>query len=129
MIRVYPFGMQALVVDDDPVCRAVAVATLAKLGFAVHAAADVTEACARHAALSDLRLALVDWHLGDINGLDVIRALRQRANTHRTCICLFTGETGREVWNTAIAAGANAVLRKPLDEGDLWYELTRLGAV
>jgi len=121
--------MQALVVDDDPICRRVAEATLVKLGFWVHTAAGVDEACARHAALPDLRLALVDWHLGDTTGLAVIRALRQRIRTHRTCICLFTTETGRTVWNDAIAAGANAVLKKPLDEADRWYELARLGAV
>lgn len=121
--------MQALVVDDDPVCRAVAGASLARLGYAVHLVGDAAAACARHAALPDLRLALIDWHLGDLTGLEVIRVLRQRSSSHRTCICLFTAETGRPVWNEAIAAGANAVLRKPLDEGDLWYELSRLGAI
>lgn len=121
--------MQALVVDDDPVCRAVVGATLGRLGYGVHLVGDVAEACACQARLPNLRLALVDWHLGNGTGLAVIRALRQRELTHRTCICLITADTGRAVWNDAIAAGANAVLRKPLDEGDLWYELTRLGAV
>ena len=121
--------MQALVVDDDPICRSVAVATLGKLGFAVHSAAHGAEACARLGPLTELRLALVDWHLGDVKGVEVIRALRQRPHSHRICICLFTSDTGRAVWNEAIAAGANAVLRKPLDEGDIWYELARIGAI
>jgi CheY-like chemotaxis protein len=120
--------LQALVVDDDPVCRAVVSATLAKLGFQVHAAADVEEAHARHATLPDLRVALVDWHLGNERGLAVIKALRQREQAQRICICLHTSEGARDVWNAAIAAGANTVLAKPLSEAGLWSELSRLGA-
>jgi CheY-like chemotaxis protein len=122
--------MRALVVDDDVVSRGFASAVLARIGFEVEAAATGREALECAGKGAPAALVLVDWHLGASDaGLDVIRQLRALPGTHQTCVCLWSVDRNREIWNTAIHAGANAVLPKPLGPEHLWMLLSRLGVL
>jgi signal transduction histidine kinase/DNA-binding response OmpR family regulator len=78
-------GVRALVVDDNATSLATVCEMLASFGVAWRAAADgelAVEEFARavHEAGGDM-LVLVDWNLPGMNGLDVIRRLRERAPT------------------------------------------------
>ncbi len=122
--------MRALVVDDDVVSRGFASAILTRIGFAVDVAATAEEAIARAAQGEPASVVLVDWHLGAPDaGLAVIRRLRALPGTHHTCVCLWSVDRNRDIWNVAIHAGANAVLPKPLGPEHLWMLLSRLGVM
>ncbi|TVP72894.1 MAG: diguanylate cyclase [Rhodobacteraceae bacterium] len=71
-------------------------------------------------------LVLMDCSLPDMAGPDVCRALRADPQTAHIPIVLFSSDTGRETRLEALAAGADDVLRKPLDES---YLLSRLRAL
>ena len=71
-------------------------------------------------------LVLMDCSLPDMSGPDVCRALRADPQTAHIPIVLFSADTGRETRLEALAAGADDVLRKPLDEA---YLLSRLRAL
>jgi FixJ family two-component response regulator len=60
--------------------------------------------------------AVLDLHLTGITGVEVLERLRQAGN--RLPVVVVTGRLAPGVTERALAAGASACLRKPLD-GDL----------
>ncbi len=106
-----------LVVDDDPGVRALLIGMLARLGYAVLAAADGAEGVElyrRHAAEVDL--VLLDVRMPEMDGPAALAELR-RLNPGVTC-CFMTGDPARAAGDLA-ALGARAVLTKPFTAADL----------
>ena len=59
---------------------------------------------------------LMDYHLSDMDGVEVVRALRAHATFAKTPIVVASGlDVGEEV----LAAGANHFMVKPFEPGDL----------
>lgn len=121
--------MHAVVADDNAVCRDVAASQLKMLGFSVTTASDGGEAMAVIDRLGNVDLVLVDWSMGPVDGEHLIRRLRQRPETHRICICLWTGDATQERRDAAMRSGANAVLPKPFALRDLAKHLVQLGVL
>jgi DNA-binding response OmpR family regulator len=96
-----------LVVDDEPAIRMLCRLNLELEGFRVLEADGI--AAARSILESeDVAVLLVDVHLGDGDGRDLVRELRARAAALR--IALLTGTT--ELASDE-RAGADAVIDKP----------------
>jgi two-component system chemotaxis response regulator CheY len=53
-----------------------------------------------------------DWYMQNMDGLELIRRVRQRGNA--TKICMLTSETNNERQNLARREGANCILTKPI---------------
>jgi signal transduction histidine kinase/DNA-binding response OmpR family regulator/HAMP domain-containing protein len=111
-----------LVIEDDAADREQLVTTLAKAGYAIDAVATGKQALERCAERSYDAITL-DLLLPDMNGLEVLRALRSGKNG-RVPVVLVTVVADRG----AVAGFAvHDVLAKPLDEGALVATLTRAG--
>ena len=100
-----------LVTDDDKAFRKVVCEGLARRGF------RVTEACDGREALdliehSQVHVALVDIHMPNVNGLDVIRHLHQRPSSP-PCV-LMSGELNDEIRREAQRMQVYDVLSKPV---------------
>jgi two-component system, response regulator RegA len=101
-----------LVVDDDEPFRTSLAKAIQRRGLAVRSAGSVAEAVA--AANEEAPdYAVVDLRLGDGNGLDMVRILREIAPTTR--IVLLTGYGNIAAAVSAIKAGAMDFLPKPVD--------------
>lgn len=117
-------GMQSLrilAVDDEAAIRRFLRVSLAAYGHAVMDAADGREAlemAARHRP----DVLLLDLGLPDMDGIDVIRALREWATFPIIVLSVRDGE--REKID-ALDAGADDFLTKPFGMGEL---LARIGA-
>jgi len=79
---------------------------------------EVLEAENGRDALVALRETPVDLILCDINmpqmdGLDLLRALRERPATRNTPVVMITGDGGESRVTAALRAGAGGYLRKP----------------
>ncbi len=101
-----------LIVDDDAPFRQRLVQAMEKRGFSVSAAESVAsgiEAAHAHAPA----YAVVDLKLGDGNGLEVVKALREvRADTR---IVVLTGYANIASAVAAVKTGAVDYLAKPTD--------------
>ena len=80
----------------------------------------VLEACDGKQALDvaeaeKLDLILLDLQLPRLNGLGVIRRLRENANLESLPIVMMTGSDPEEYRGIAIAAGCDDFLLKPID--------------
>src|SRR5690606_16463531 len=92
--------------------------TLNRLGHEVIAVAD---GCAALEALLDPagpRIAILDWMMPGMDGLDVCRAVRERASPYVYTI-LLTSRDRREDMVAALDAGADDFLTKPFDAVEL----------
>jgi CheY-like chemotaxis protein len=104
-------SMRVMVVDDDPALRRMLSRVLARAGFEVSTAADGAPAM----ALADIAmpdLAIVDFNM-PTNGLEVVRHLKTKHNT-RIYVAVLTGEEDAATLSACYAAGADAVLAKPI---------------
>jgi two-component system chemotaxis response regulator CheY len=122
--------MRALVVDDSRAMRTIIARILRKVG-----AEEVTEAVDGQQALDRLQtgdlpdIALVDWNMPVMNGLDFVVNVRRQAEWRRMTIMMVTTENEHSQIVRALAAGAHEYLIKPFDEAALVDKLLLLGVV
>jgi diguanylate cyclase (GGDEF)-like protein len=65
------------------------------------------------------RLALLDWQMPGLDGIEVCRQLRQQADLPYAYLLLLTGLGGRQEMLAGLDAGADDFLTKPFDEAEL----------
>ncbi|MHB8641427.1 MAG: response regulator [Gaiellaceae bacterium] len=115
-------GTSVLVVDDEKGIRLVCRVNLEVDGFRVFEAGTIDEA-REVLASEDVRVALIDVHLGSADGLELVRELRRREP--RRAIALLTGSVELSVEESA---GADAILGKPFTIDELLDVVHRLAA-
>jgi DNA-binding response OmpR family regulator len=115
--------MNILMVDDDVVARHVVQGVLTGLGHDVTITVDGNDAWdawqqERHCVV------VADWLMPGPDGLELCRRIRRSALTSYTYFILLTERTGREHRRTALDAGADDFLAKPLDPDELGARLS-----
>ncbi len=118
--------MQALVIDDSRAVRMVIGGILREVGFEVVEAANGQEALDRLEENPDVSVALVDWNMPVMDGLQFIKAVRQTQRWNHLRIMMVTTETESERLQEAIAAGANEYVMKPFSRDVLVAKLSML---
>jgi len=118
--------MKILVVDDDPAVVMVAAIALETVGgFEVLQAYGGAEALER--ALAERPDAiLMDAVMPDMDGPDVLHALRARVETGGIPVIFHTARTDPTEIRTLLALGAKGVIRKPFDPKELPGEVERI---
>ena len=107
-----------LVVDDSATMRQIVATTLQGAGWPVVSARngrDALEAARRE----PIALVITDWNMPEMNGLELIRALRALDGYDDVPILVLTTETDELDKNAAREAGATGWLGKPVDAGTL----------
>lgn len=103
--------MQALVIDDSRAMRMVLSRMLTALSFDVRDAPDGPTALDMIRAGQHPDLVMVDWHMPQMEGLEVVGALRGLGFAGR--IVMVTTETEMTQMARALDAGADEYLMKP----------------
>lgn len=111
--------MKILIAEDDAVSRRVLEATLIRFGHDVVVAADGAEAWAVLEAEDAPRLAILDWMMPEIDGVEVCRRLRSTPSATPPYLILLTAKSAKEDVVTGLDAGANDYLTKPFDRAEL----------
>ena len=120
--------MRALIVDDSRFVRGYLRGMLEERGIACDEAADGRAALELlHGDLS-FDLALVDWNMPVMNGLEMLRQLRADGFMDLK-VMMVTTEAENDYIVRALEAGANEYLMKPFDDQALDEKLTMLGLV
>jgi response regulator of citrate/malate metabolism len=111
-----------LVVEDDPIAAAALAGYVARVaGFTVAASAATGAEALRSLASLPVDLVLLDVHLPDTSGLEVLR--RMRAAGQRTDVIMVTRARDVAVVQAAIAFGATQYLVKPFTFGTVRAKL------
>ncbi|HEY1101410.1 MAG TPA: response regulator [Myxococcota bacterium] len=119
--------MKAIVVDDSRAMRTILKRLLSANGFDVLEAADGRQALETLEASGPVELALVDWNMPVMTGLEFINEVRGRARFDAMPIMMVTTETEGQQVQRALDAGANEYVMKPFTEDVLHDKLVLLG--
>jgi diguanylate cyclase (GGDEF)-like protein len=111
--------LKALVADDNSGFRMVLERMLRKWGYDVVAVSDGIEALAALQATDPPRLAILDWMMPGIDGVEVCRRVREKNQEPYIYILLLTARDSAEELVEGMEAGADDYLRKPVDSHEL----------
>lgn len=115
--------MKILIADDSIVSRHLLEATLRKWGYEVVVACDGLEALELMQRENAPNLAILDWMMPGMTGLEVCGRLRQRAREPYTYILLLTSKSQKEDLIEGMDAGADDYITKPFDQHELQVRL------
>lgn len=111
--------MKILVADDDPVSCRLLERLLNKWGYDVIAAHSGTEAWEVLQAEHAPRLALLDWMMPGIDGLEICRRVRARSSQPYVYIMLLTANDKVGNLVEGLESGADDYLTKPFHPQEL----------
>lgn len=118
-------GAKVLIVDDQADVVEVMGAILTHQGFAVESASDGLEGLVRATELSP-DIILLDISMPNMDGFETCRRLKNGSGTQGIPVVMFTTQADRESRITALQAGANDFLGKPVDGTELVVRVKNL---
>jgi DNA-binding response OmpR family regulator len=111
--------MKVLVAEDNPVFQATLEKLLKSWEYDVTLVADGEQAWEILKDGNGPRLALIDWFIPGVDGLDLCRRVRAFAAPPYTYILLLTGKDHPDDVAKGIEAGADDYIRKPFNHREL----------
>jgi DNA-binding response OmpR family regulator len=115
-------GIKAEVADDDEVMREVVCAPLRKWGINIITAGGGSEAMAILQNETGPVLAILDWVMPGMSGLDVCRRIRESGKL--AYILLLTARSGKQNIAEGLKAGADDYLTKRISQEELRVRLS-----
>ena len=111
--------MKVLVADDSLVYRRMLEVHLKRWGYEPISLGTGGEALQLLLSGDAPRLAILDWMMPEIDGIDVCRQLRQKGHEPYTYIILLTGKDSNEDIVLGLNAGADDYITKPFEAPEL----------
>ena len=119
--------MLAMVIDDSRVTRLILGQILKTLGFEVAEANDGAEGLRKLKETVNLQLALVDCNMPEMDGADLVRAVRADPAFKNLRVLMVTGEQNSAHIAQCLDAGADGCLQKPFTREQVQERLNSLG--
>jgi two-component system, chemotaxis family, chemotaxis protein CheY len=119
--------MRVLVVDDSRAIRRIIGDIMKQIGFEVSEAGNGVEALQRLDEEDTPDIVLIDWNMPEMNGLELIKAIRANPNFSDLPLMMVTTETEMERMALAFMAGVNEYVMKPFDKATIVDKLQLLG--
>jgi sigma-B regulation protein RsbU (phosphoserine phosphatase) len=111
--------VKILIAEDDAVSRTLLEASLKKWGYEVITVRDGLEAWQALQGQDASELAVLDWMMPGMDGLEVCRKVREIPPVRPIHIILLTARGGRGDVVKGLEAGADDYITKPYDLGEL----------
>jgi CheY-like chemotaxis protein len=112
--------LRILLADDDYTMVSLLKTLLNMEGYQVATLLDKSGDILENVRLANPDVLLIDIFLGDRNGLDIVRQIRQAPDLDRIKIIMVSGVDKEE---ECLAAGANAFLLKPYMPNELFDKI------
>ena len=119
-----------MVIDDSRAMRMILRRLMNQAGFTVVEAGDGVEALTALNACEDTPdVALVDWNMPNMNGLEFVKAVRAERRWSHMTLMMVTTESERSQIVKALAAGAHEYVIKPFTADSITEKLDLLGLI
>jgi two-component system, cell cycle response regulator len=115
--------MKVLIADDSAMSRALLRSTLQRWGYEVIAAEDGEQAWRILSGDDSPSLAILDWVMPGLTGIEVCRKVRKTAREPYTYILLLTSKNTKEETVEGMESGADDYIVKPFHEHELQVRL------
>jgi signal transduction histidine kinase len=120
-------GLHFLVAEDHPVNMKFISIVIQNMGHTATYCVNGVEALA-HLARERFDLALLDYHMPELDGLGTTEALRKRVGMNQHIpVILVTADVINETREKALAKGVSAFVSKPMQASDLQRALQTCG--
>jgi len=119
-------GKKVLIVDDSRTIRQQVNFTLTKGGFEVVEAEDGKDGLVKLKANPDVAMIISDVNMPNMNGLEMVEAIKVDTTLAHPPIVMLTTEGSAELVDRAKAAGAKGWLVKPFKPEQLVAVVTKL---
>ena len=111
--------MRVLVADDDPVSRRLLEVALTQAGYPVVIVSNGTAALEMLERFDGPRLAVLDWMMPELDGVEVCRAVRKKVDERYIYTILLTAKGHQAEIVEGLEAGADDYITKPYDLPEL----------
>ncbi len=111
--------LRILIADDDLATRRVLQETLQNDGYDVAAVGNGRLALEALSGRGGPRLALLDWLMPEINGIEICREIRRHSEYPYIYIIMLSSRNSKEDIVGGLEAGADDYLTKPFDSEEL----------
>lgn len=115
--------MQVLIADDDALSRRILQDVLEPWGYQVTVTKNGEEAWKVLQQDNPPNLAILDWMMPGLDGVDICQLLRQQTKPRYTYIILLTSRNRPEDIVQGLEAGADDYIVKPFNPDELKYRL------
>jgi len=115
--------VRVLIAEDDAISRRVLETMLVRWGYETVAACDGSEAWDLLSQPGAPRLAILDWMMPGMSGVDVCRLIRKAERKAYHYVILLTAKGRQEDVIEGMDAGADDYITKPFDSGELRVRL------
>lgn len=111
--------MITLIAEDDRTSRRIVETNLQKWGYDVLSAVDGNEAWEILVHDDTPKIALLDWMMPGIDGVEICRRFRQMKEQDSTYLILLTALNRKDNIVEGLSAGADDYITKPFDRDEL----------
>jgi phosphoserine phosphatase RsbU/P len=111
--------LRILIADDERTSTMMLRLLLEQWGFEVVVAHDGTAAWERIVGVEPPALAIVDWEMPGLDGIELCRRIRATSLRSPVYVILLTARTSRQDLVAGLEAGADDYLTKPFDPDEL----------
>lgn len=111
--------MKLLIADDELSTRTLLRTCVAKWGYTVVEAGDGLEAMTFLRSRNPPRIAVLDWMMPGLDGVEICSRLQEKPNEQLTYTILLTCKSDKEDAIHALDQGAHDFLSKPVHIGEL----------
>lgn len=115
--------MKILIAEDDAVSRRILEEFLRKWGHQVVAVTNGADAWALLEAEDSPRMAILDWMMPKLEGVEICRRVRARSDRAYTFLILLTAHGQKHSLLSGLKAGADDYLSKPFNAEELGARL------
>lgn len=119
--------MRVLIVDDSRSMRRILGKMMTDLGYTEIDEAEHGAEALQKLNLTVPQIALVDWNMPVMGGLELISEMRQHRVYDQVKVMVVTSETNPRIVYEALKAGADEYAMKPLDPSVISDKLQILG--
>lgn len=121
--------MKALIIDDSRTMRRLLMSYVSGFSIDTVEAGDGQQALEVLGKEGPMELALVDWDMPVMNGMDFVKAVRADSRYDGMKLMMVTAHSSMEDVGQALELGANDFLMKPFDGVMVEDKLRLLGIV
>jgi diguanylate cyclase (GGDEF)-like protein len=111
--------MRILLAEDDAISRRMVTAALTRWGYEVISCSDGEEAWRLLQEENAPRLAILDWMMPGLDGLEICRRVRSRETSPYTYIIMLTVKSRKQDLIEGLDVGADDYVSKPFNAQEL----------
>ena len=119
--------MRALILDDSRAMRQILRRIIAPLGFDVAEAENGLQGLEQLRAHPMTELALVDWNMPEMNGIDFVKTVRTDLKNKEIKLVMITTESEPAKVARALMMGVDEFIIKPFAFEELLQKLQLIG--